>query len=81
MSPRALALSATPAAAQEVFAGAYVHAVDTPFTLDTGEGGADLELGYRFGKLRSWRFDRQTFALPVRFAQHAGRHQLRRRRG
>lgn len=46
----ALALSASPAAAQEVFAGAYVHAVDTPFTLPTGEGGGDLELGYRFGK-------------------------------
>lgn len=39
---------AVPAAAGEVFTGVYVHAVDTPFTLYTGEGGADLELGYRF---------------------------------
>lgn len=46
-----LALIAAPAAAQEVFAGLYVHAVDTPFTLPTGEGGTDFELGYRFGRL------------------------------
>lgn len=45
-----LALVTAPAAAQEVFAGAYVHGVDTPFTIDTGEGGADIELGYRFGR-------------------------------
>jgi len=45
----ALALPIAPAAAQEVFAGTYVHAVDTPFTLPTGEGGADVEFGYRFG--------------------------------
>lgn len=51
-----LALSAVPAAADEVFAGAYVHAVDTPFTLYTGEGGADVELGYRFGRLAALGF-------------------------
>lgn len=45
-----LALIAAPAAAQEVFAGAYVHGVDTPFTFNTGEGGADIELGYRFDR-------------------------------
>jgi hypothetical protein len=45
-----LAFAARPAAAQEVFAGAYVHGVDTPFTLPTGEGGADIELGYRFAR-------------------------------
>lgn len=44
----AVALSASPGAAQEVFAGAYLHAVDTPFTLRTDEGGADLQVGYRF---------------------------------
>lgn len=42
------ALAAGPAAAQEVFAGAYVHGVDTPFTLRTEEGGADFQAGYRF---------------------------------
>jgi hypothetical protein len=40
-----------PAAAQEVFAGAYVHGVDTPFTLETGEGGADIAAGYRFAPI------------------------------
>lgn len=38
---------AIPAAAQEVFTGVYAHAVDTPFTFDTGEGGVDVEVGYR----------------------------------
>jgi hypothetical protein len=45
-----LALFARPAIAQEVFTGVYLHGVDTPFTLHTGEGGADIELGYRFGR-------------------------------
>ena len=47
------ALLAAPAAADEVFAGVYVHGVDTPFTLSTGEGGADFELGYRFGRVEA----------------------------
>lgn len=42
----AVALAA-PAHAGEVYGGVYAHAVDTPFTLDTQEGGADLQLGYR----------------------------------
>lgn len=42
----ALATTA-PAQAGEVFGGLYAHAVDTPFSLDTGEGGADIQLGYR----------------------------------
>jgi len=46
-----LAVFAAPAAAQEVFAGAFVHGVNTPFTLDTGERGTDVELGYRFGPI------------------------------
>ena len=44
----ALSLSAAPAAAQELFGGIYVHGADTPFSLDTGEHGIDLEAGYRF---------------------------------
>jgi hypothetical protein len=39
------------AAAQEAFAGVYVHEVDTPFTLHVGESGADLALGYRFAPI------------------------------
>jgi len=46
-----LPLTAMPAAAQELFGGVYVHAVDTPFTLDTGEHGTDIELGYRFAPI------------------------------
>jgi len=36
-----------PVCAGELFIGAYAHAVDTPFSFDTGEGGADIQLGYR----------------------------------
>lgn len=43
----ALAFAATPAHAGELYGGVYSHAVDTPFTLDTQERGADLQLGYR----------------------------------
>ena len=39
---------AAPAQAGEVYGGVYAHGVDTPFTLETEEGGADLQLGYRF---------------------------------
>jgi len=42
---------AAPAAAQEVFAGVYLHEVDTPLTLHTGESGADIALGYRFAPI------------------------------
>lgn len=48
----ALALSAT-ANAQEVFAGAYVHGVDTPLTFYTGEDGLDIAAGYRFAPIES----------------------------
>ena len=44
----ALPLStAAPARAGEVFGGILAHAVETPWSLSTGEGGADLELGFR----------------------------------
>jgi len=39
--------TASPAAAQEVWTGIFAHAVDTPFTFGTGEGGVDLQLGFR----------------------------------
>ncbi|WP_095012107.1 acyloxyacyl hydrolase [Tsuneonella mangrovi] len=44
----ALVPLAAPAHAGEVYGGVYAHAVDTPFTLETGEGGTDLQFGYRF---------------------------------
>ena len=44
----ALAVAA-PAQAGEVFGGLYVHDVDTPLTHSGIEGGADVQLGYRWG--------------------------------
>lgn len=44
-------LSSSSAAAQEAFVGAYVHEVDTPFTLRLGESGADIVAGYRFAPI------------------------------
>jgi lipid A 3-O-deacylase len=51
----ALALATTaPAAAGEVFGGVYAHGVNTPFTLGgSPEGGIDLQLGYRGGRIIS----------------------------
>ncbi len=47
----AIASVAMPAHAGELYGGAYKHAVDTPFTLDSGEGGVDLQLGYRLNPI------------------------------
>ena len=41
------AACAAPASAGEVFGGVYAHAVETPFTFDTGEGGVDAQIGVR----------------------------------
>ena len=41
----------TAAAAQEVYGGVYAHAVETPFTFDTNEGGTDMQAGYRFASI------------------------------
>jgi len=43
------------ASAQEVFAGLYAHGVDTPFTLYTGEEGADLAIGVRLAPIEALR--------------------------
>ncbi|WP_394270956.1 acyloxyacyl hydrolase [Qipengyuania sp.] len=50
-----LALAAPPAAADEIYGGVYAHGVDTPFTFGTGEGGADLQAGYRFDEIDALR--------------------------
>lgn len=44
----AIIFSAAPAHAGELYGGLYAHGVETPFTFDTGEGGADIQAGYRF---------------------------------
>ncbi len=46
-----LAAVASPAAAGELFGGVYIHDVDTPLTLSGVEGGADIQLGWRGGKI------------------------------
>ena len=50
-----LASTAQAVTAQEVYGGVYAHAVDTPFTFDTGEGGVDVQLGYRFAPVAALR--------------------------
>ena len=45
--------AAAPAAAGEVFGGLFIHDVDTPLTHSGVEGGADLQLGYRWNPLMS----------------------------
>ena len=40
-----------PVAAGELFGGLYVHDVDTPLTLSGVEGGADVQLGWRGGRI------------------------------
>lgn len=42
---------ATPAEAGEIFGGLYVHDVDTPLTISGIEDGADIQLGYRGGRI------------------------------
>jgi hypothetical protein len=43
--------AASPAHADELFGGLYVHDVDTPLTKSGIEHGADVQLGYRGGRI------------------------------
>jgi hypothetical protein len=52
----AFALAPAPAQAAELFGGLLVHDVDTPLTKGGFEGGADVELGWRGGRLRGLGF-------------------------
>jgi hypothetical protein len=47
----ALLGAASPANADELFGGIYVHDVDTPLTKSGIEGGADVQLGWRGGRI------------------------------
>lgn len=49
----AFAMTAQGASAQEIYGGVYAQGLDTPFTLDTNEGGAAIQLGYRFAPIES----------------------------
>ena len=53
----ALALTPVSTCAQEVFGGVYAHGVDTPFTLETTEGGTvDVAAGVRFDGIDALSF-------------------------
>lgn len=54
LAPVAALVLTSPASADEVFVGAYVHEVDTPLTLKVAESGADIALGYRFRPIERW---------------------------
>ncbi len=45
-------LTAMPALAEEIYLGASFHGVDTPFSLEAGERGADLQMGIRSDPLQ-----------------------------
>src|SRR5579862_8268225 len=45
--PMGCAAAPVIADADELFAGVMVHGVNTPFTIDIHEHGADIELGWR----------------------------------
>jgi lipid A 3-O-deacylase len=49
--PLLLGLAATPATAGELFGGLYVHDVKTPLDMSGIEGGMDVQLGYRGGRI------------------------------
>ncbi|WP_423141254.1 acyloxyacyl hydrolase [Parablastomonas sp. CN1-191] len=46
----AAAVAAVPAQAREAYVGVHKHEVNTPFTLDIPEGGADIQFGVRWDR-------------------------------
>jgi hypothetical protein len=52
----AAAFLATPAQASEIFGGVLAHDVDSPLTKGGLEDGADLQLGWRGGRIRPLGF-------------------------
>ncbi len=45
------ALAAAPAHAGELFGGIYIHDIKSPLTQSNFEGGADLQIGWRGGRI------------------------------
>jgi hypothetical protein len=58
----AFALNATPAHANEIFGGFYVHDVDTPLSLGGVEEGADVQLGWRGDRIGGTPLQPYAFA-------------------
>jgi len=52
----ALALAVSPARASELFGGLLVHDIDTPLSKGGREGGLDLQLGWRGGRIGALGF-------------------------
>lgn len=53
----AIGCCACPAQAQEIYAGVSAHGVDTPFSIENGEGGgADLQAGIRSAPIEALDF-------------------------
>ncbi len=58
----AIAATATPAQAGELFGGLFVHGVNTPLSLGgSPEGGIDLQLGYRGGPVTGLKLEPYVF--------------------
>ena len=55
-------LAAAPAQAGEIFGGLYAHDVDTFLTKSGIEGGADIQLGYRWDRIGRTRLRPYAFA-------------------
>ena len=58
----ASAFASAPAQASEIFGGLYVHDVDTPLSLGGVEDGADVQLGWRGGRIGSTPLQPYAFA-------------------
>lgn len=57
LAAAASAIVPAAASAQQVFGGVYAHAVETPFSLETTEGGSvDIAAGMRFGGIAALDF-------------------------
>ena len=54
-------LAASPAQADEIFGGVYVHDVDTFLTIAGVEDGADIQLGWRGGTIGNTRLQPYVF--------------------
>ena len=55
-------LAAAPAYAGEIFGGLYVHDIDSPLTASGFEGGADVQIGWRGGRIARTPLQPYAFA-------------------
>ena len=55
-------LAAAPARAGEIFGGLYVHDIDSPLTASGLEGGVDVQIGWRGGRIARTPLQPYAFA-------------------